>query len=78
MPGKESDMRQEASPKQDNIPFDNHHAAKSLKHAEFAPPYPNHNPDDKELDPLVVSYTSVCPPVVSDGQNEIKLPQEKN
>ncbi len=37
MPKKENDMKQDNKDKQ--IPFDNHHAAKTLKPGVFAPPY---------------------------------------
>lgn len=52
-------------------------AAQNVRHAEFAPPYPHNSPNEKELDPLVVTYQSVTPPVVTDGEHEIKLPRKE-
>lgn len=51
--------------------------AQNVRHAEFAPPYPHNSPNEKELDPLVVTYQSVTPPVVTDGQREIELPRKE-
>lgn len=53
------------------------YAEQVIRHAEFAPPYPHNSPNETELDPLVVSYQSVSPPVVSakDGSSIASLPR---
>lgn len=73
-------MRQEDSSRENpaSVPSKKTAEAEVIRKTEIAPPYPHNSPNEQELDPLKVHYTSVCPPVVTDGTKEIKLPRQQN